>query len=235
MRKQLGGNRRWVALALLAGLALGAVTITPALGGGLFTKQKAKGLFYTKAASDSRFLTPGSADARYLTPGSADGRYLTPASADGRYLPRSASTQIQVGTDAFESSLPGVIFRFTGSTQLRATPPASALFNAPLTVPSVLQGQPTRLDSVVLCYAASATATIDTVTVDKATSVNGPGTDSQLVTDDTDRSDTACRTYAPASPAPIGPNDMLTFVVKGNFTGSPNFITVTRLTVNLSD
>jgi hypothetical protein len=42
------GSTRWVVLALIAGLAIGAVTITPALGGGLFTKQKAKGLFYPR-------------------------------------------------------------------------------------------------------------------------------------------------------------------------------------------
>jgi hypothetical protein len=127
-----------------------------------------------------------------------------------------------------------VVFRFIGSTHLAASS-GPATFNAPLTVPSVLQGQATRVDSVVFCYVAAPTATLDAVIVDKTTSVNGTGADTQLVNDDTDRTDTACRTYAPASPVPIGPNDMLSFAVKGNFTGSPNFIIPTRLTVDLSE
>jgi hypothetical protein len=221
-------------LALVTGLAIGAVTMTPAFGGGLFTKHKAKNLFYTKAASDARFLTPGTADGRYLTPGTADGRYLTPGTGDGRYLRQGGVTQIQIGTDSFEPSSPGVIFRPVTGVQLAANATNTARFNAPLTIPSVIESEPTGIDSVEFCYSASPTATIDSVAVERTTALNGPGTISNVISDDTDRSDAACRTYAAASPVAIGPDDMLTFVVVGKFTGSPNLITVHRLTVNLS-
>jgi hypothetical protein len=95
-------------------------------------------------------------------------------------------------------------------------------------------GQAHPIDSVVLCYAASAMATIDTVILDKTTSVTAPGTDTALVNDDTDRTDTTCRTYAPAGPVAIGPNDMIQLVVKGKFS-APSDIAISRLTVNLSD
>jgi hypothetical protein len=91
-----------------------------------------------------------------------------------------------------------------------------------------------RIDSVVLCYAASATATLDTVLLDKTTSVNAPGPDNVFVSDDTDRTDATCRTYAPANPVAIGPDDMLQMIVKGKFTAASD-ITVSRLTVNLSN
>lgn len=220
----MSGRGRWLALAVVAGLAIGAVTITPALGDGLFTKHKAKNLFYTKSASDARFLTPGS----------ADGRYLTPGSADGRYLQRSGQIQIQIGTDSFEPTPgSGSVNRFTGATNLHGIAP-NTFFNAPITVPSVLQGRPTQIDSVVLCYAASAMATLDTVILDKTTSATAPGTDTALVLDDTDRTDSTCRTYAPATPAGLGPNDMIQLVVKGKFSAASD-ISVSRLTVNLSD
>jgi hypothetical protein len=255
MRKHLGGGTRWVVLALMAGLAIGAVTITPALGGGLFTKHKAKNLFYTKAASDARFLTPGAGDARYLTPGAGDARYLTPGAGDARYLtpgagdaryltpgagdarylPGAGNVQIQIGTDSFEAASVGAfIIGFTGGTNLRGIGQNTLSFNAPITVPSVLQGRPTQIDSVVLCYAASATATLDNVTLDKTTSVTAPGIDTALVTDDTDRTDAACRTYTPAAPAAIGPNDMIQLVVTGRFSTTAD-LAVSRLTVNLSD
>jgi hypothetical protein len=211
-------------MALAAGLAIGAVTITPAIAGGLFTKHKAKNLFYTKAASDARFDTKAAADARFLTPGAGD----------SRYLPRSAISQIQIGTDSFQSATAGAtVNRFTGATNLHGIAP-NTFFNAPITMPSVLQGRPTRIDSMVLCYAASATAKLDNVILDKTTSVTAPGTDTTLVADDTDRTDTTCRTYAPATPAAIGPNDMIQLVVKGNFSAASD-IAVSRLTVNLSD
>jgi hypothetical protein len=159
---------------------------------------------------------------------------LTPGAADGRYLRQGGTTQIQIGADSFQPSSPGVIFRPATGVQLAANAMNTARFNAPLTIPSVIQGQATQIDSVEFCYSASPTATIDSVAVERTTAVNGPGAISNVIADDTDRSDAACRTYAAASPVAIGPDDMLTFVVVGKFTGSPNLITVHRLTANLS-
>src|SRR5215471_13280065 len=59
MKNLRSGRVRWIVLALVAGVAVGAIAMQPALGGGLFTKKKATKLFYKKGQSDSRYLPIG--------------------------------------------------------------------------------------------------------------------------------------------------------------------------------
>ena len=100
-------------------------------------------------------------------------------------------------------------------------------------MPSIVQGRPVQLDNVVLCYAADSTATLDQVEVPKITNATGTSSVAYPVFDSTNRTDAACRTYAPASPVTVGPDDSLEFVVEAQFTGA-SFISVTRLTANMS-
>ncbi len=150
----------------------------------------------------------------------------------GGFLPSSGSFQVQEGIDSFVATGTSTVSHPTGFVRLAGNT-SSQFFYAPLTVPSLVQGRPTQLDSVVFCYAADATATLDQVEVPKITDATGSSSVAYPVFDTTNRTDAACRTYAPASPVTVGPDDSLEFVVEAQFTAA-SFISVTRLTVNMS-
>ena len=227
-RKIKSRHGRWVVIALVAGLAIGTVTMSPAIGGGLFTKKKAKKLFYTKQQSDSRYLTPGSGDSRYLTPGSGD----------ARYLPRSGNIRLQVSPDQWVAGPFGgaTVNHFASSASLVSN--AVADFNAGVTLPSLLQDRPVQLDSFELCYRVFTNALITRVALAKSTPTSADITPSQSfpISDDTLRhaGEETCRTYSGAGPVAIGPQDMVQITLESSNAGSAS-IQVSRLTVNLSD
>lgn len=223
------GRARSIALFLAIGLAIGAVAINPAVGGGLFTKKKALGLFYTKHDSDARFLTTQAADAKFLTP----------AEGDSRYLPSSGSTQLQVSPDQWEAGTG------TGNTVTRITPlthlnggTGLQFFNAGLVLPSQIQGRPVKIENFELCYRVNASALLDRVFLAKSTATSGNIAPAPTfpIDDDTDRpaGEATCRTYAGAAPVSIGAQDVIQIEVRSN-NASTSSIDVSRLTVNLSD
>jgi len=179
----------------------------PALGGGLFTKKKATKLFYKKGQSDSR------------------------------YLPSSGQIQLQISPDNWVPSDTDTVTHFVAEAFLNGNG-LSQYYHLGLTLPSVLQGRPVRLDSFELCYRVSASATIADVSLTKATPTSGnvSPSSSTPVNDVTSRpaGEATCRSYAPASPVPIGPQDLIQINVVANFS-SPSNIQITRSTVNLSD
>jgi hypothetical protein len=84
----------------------------------------------------------------------------------------------------------------------------------------------------VLCYQVFASATLDRVFLNKATSTTGVNNSSTpVIDDDTDRNDEACRTYTGS--VPVGPNDMFQVIIKADYSALSS-IAVSRLTVNMS-
>jgi hypothetical protein len=227
MRGLRSGHARWIVLALLAGAAIGAIAIQPAIGGGLFTKKKAKKVFYTKAQSDSRFLTPAA----------GDGRYLTPASGDGRYLPGAGSIQLQISPDNWFAALDATVHHSTGFVGLSGNA-ANQFYNEAVSIPAQLQGRPMQINSFVLCYAVGLNAILDRVFLAKTTPVSSDviPTVTTPIVDNTDRpsGERTCRTYAGASPVPIGPQDQVQIVLGADFS-TLDSISVSRTTVNMSD
>jgi hypothetical protein len=217
-RKIKSRHGRWVVIALVAGVAIGAVTMSPAIGGGLFTKKKAKRLFYTKQQSDSRYLTPGSGDARYL--------------------PRSGNIRLQVSPDQWIAGPFGgaTVDHFASYANLISN--GAANFNAGVTLPSLFQGRPVQLDSFELCYRVNTNALITGVLLAKTTPTSADITPSQSfpISDGNLRhaGEEACRTYSGAGPVAIGPQDMFQITLESSNSGSAS-IQVSRLTVNLSD
>jgi hypothetical protein len=215
------------AVVVLAIVALGGFVISPAFGGpGFLTTKKAKKLFVTKKSAKS-FLTTSSADGTYLSKASAAGTYVTKAAADSSYLPASGNIRLAVPPSALvAASGGGSVSYFSNETDLHGAS-SGIFFNAPITVPVTLQGHALRLNSVELCYSATlAPATLDAIFLFVGGVVK--------LEDDTNRHDNACRTYAPANPVALGPNDWVILVLRTAFS-SASQIEVTSVAANLSD
>lgn len=207
---------RWAAVAFITAALVVTVAITSALGGGGFlTKKKAnkryakKGAVYTKGQSDARFL-PLSHTSRYM---------VSPAN----WVTTAGSSSVILGS---------------GETSLAASiATTDRFFFAALTLPQTVAGRTVQIDSFELCYQASAPqATLDGVFLFKiadATAADWDGAGSTPISDDTDREDDTCRTYAGAAPVPLGPNDLAQVAVRVDYSG-PGVLPVGRLSVNLS-
>jgi len=207
MKNLTSGRVRWIVLALVAGLVIGGVAMQPALGGGLFTKKKAKKLFYKKGQSDSR------------------------------YLPKSGPVQIQVSPDNWVSDDLGSVNHFIGYSTLignglfrtyhLALTVPDELQGAPLRIDSFeicYRIQPNAaIDQVDL-------------TKTTPTSANVSPAPAVPINDLTTRpaGEATCRAYAAGSPIPTGAQDLLQINLVASFS-SASFIQVTRTTVNMSD
>jgi hypothetical protein len=87
-------------------------------------------------------------------------------------------------------------------------------------VPNQLGGRSMELKSFELCYGAAATAVLNEVKVRTIESTSTtPFSDTTVISDDTDRSDSSCRTYEPSQPVVVGPNEFLEPGLSLNFSG----------------
>jgi hypothetical protein len=227
--------------------ALGAVIalslmLTPGFSASFLTKFKAKKLFYTKSESDSRYLTPGQGDSRYLTPGQGDSRYLTPSQGNAQYLPASGEIRLNASPLTWQkiSAAPGIDVlgerpglggtTFGGSTM--------ALQDVPIaiepTLPTVWVGKPVTLVGINACYindqAPDPTTTLDTVRVEITTNDTGSGnTGAPLLTDTTDRNDTACRDYTLPTPHVMAPGEDIALDFAIDYSSTAAFFTAGRV------
>jgi hypothetical protein len=153
----------------------------------------------------------------------------------GGFLPSSGDFQVQIGSDVWQDTGSGAVNRSTGGVDLTGTG-SGRFFDAPITIPSIIQGRATQINSVVLCYAANANATLDKFSVAKTTAATNTGLPTFPIDDGTDRTDETCRMYTPTGGSTaVGPNDMFQAVIVAGFAAGGGTLTVSRLTVNMSD
>lgn len=154
----------------------------------------------------------------------------------GGFLPSSGSFQVQIASDEWETqTATGSVEPRSGQAQLSGST-TDEFFNAPLSIPSVVQGRATQINSIVLCYQVPALATLDRVFLFQTTATTGVSSIQAKIpiNDETDRTDDTCRTYTGTSGSvPVGPNDMLQLIIRADYTAA-SFIAVSRLTVNMS-
>ena len=211
-------GRLLVLVGVLA-LALTATVISPALGGpGFLTKSGAKKTFFTKKKTNQLFLRKSSASANFL--------------------PASGDTTLQISPDNWVATGSATVAHFSGEADLKGSS-GTEFFNAAINLPTQLQGRAVKIDSFELCYDATiANAKLDRVFlfVTKNATASDPipsAPGATPIDDDTDRTDSTCRTYAAAGPVTIGPNDFAQIVIRNAYTAASH-VTVGRLTVHLS-
>jgi hypothetical protein len=246
--KQQGGQHEAlcpVVTATLASVAVVGFVVSPAFGGpGFLTAKKARKIFVTKklarkyltrasAASTyvtgsdaaSTFLSQSEAQGKYVGKSEADEKYVGKSEADEKYLPASAETILQVPPVAWQTSNSSSSTEyFANATRLERGSAGETSFNAGIPLPSVLQGRPVKVTGMELCYEATFGATLSAVYLYFE---GAPG-----VTDETDRTDNACRTYEPE--APVSPGGFVQIQVLGSYSGAA-YITVSHLELRLID
>ena len=81
---------------------------------------------------------------------------------------------------------------------------------AEVQVPKQIGGRSMELRSFELCYAAAASAVLNELTVRTIESTSTKlFSDTGVISDDTDRSDSGCRTYEPSQTVVLGPNEFV--------------------------
>jgi hypothetical protein len=212
---------------VIAIVALIAALGGTAVAGGVLNKKKVNNIITNRA--------PGLSVSHAKTADSATNADKVGGVGAGGFLPSSGNFQVQIASDEWvETGAASTVAHFTGETDLKSNT-ANQFFNAPISIPSAIQGRATQINSVVLCYAVNANATLDEFFLDKTTATTNLGPTTQLVADDTNRTDTTCRTYTPTGgSAAVGPNDMIQVVIRADFAAASS-IGVSRLTVNMSD
>jgi len=211
-----------------------SVILAPSFSKGVFTKVKAKALFYTKSQSDSRYLTASQGDGRYLTPAQGDGRYLTPVAGDDRYLPDGGEIRLNASPLTWQKLNAAITIQVsptTGETTFGGS--TGAIDNMPAAIepslPTVFAGQPLTFVGVNACYGTSQT-TIDTATINLTTNTTGGGNTSQLLNDPTDRTDDACRDYILSTPHVLAPGEDVDFEFVVDYSANAQFFHAGRAT-----
>ena len=220
-------RRSLMALAAVA-ILIAAVAVSPSIGGPSFlTLKKAKKKFFTKSAATSLFA----AKADVYTKGEVYNR----TEADGKFLPSSGQIRWSVPWASWvnETSSPANVPDYFGNL-VQFTGGNNSFFSAPVQLPVALLGRSPTLTALELCYAVTPAGVLDLVNVARSTATaasSTPGT-SLVISNDTDRTDSNCRTYTPASPVALGPNDAIQVQLRLDLTGGS--VDVSRATVIVS-
>ncbi len=230
-KRFLGVSVRVIALVAVASVALAGFVISPAFGGpGFLTKNAARKTYVTKKVVKKT----------YITKKATGQKYITKDDANTAFAPRRAETTLAVSPANWISAGSGAtqsVTYFSGEADLTSTAAGTFKFyNAALTLPAVLQGQPVSVKSFELCYAASAAAKITRVFMfsERPTSAAPHPSGATPISDDTERTDDTCRTYAAASPVALDPSALYEIVLRADFTAGSNSVNVSRLTVDLT-
>ena len=92
--------------------------------------------------------------------------------------------------------------------------------HADVQVANQIGGRSMELTSFELCYAANASAVLNEVTVRTIESTAAAlFKDTAVISDDTDRSDSGCRTYEPSQTVVLGPNEFVEPGLSVHFSG----------------
>lgn len=86
--------------------------------------------------------------------------------------------------------------------------------------PNQVAGRSMQLKSFEVCYQGGATAILNEVVVRTiASTASTLFSDTTVISDETDRTDQSCRTYEPAGPVVVGPNEFVEPALGLNFSG----------------
>jgi hypothetical protein len=214
---------RWVALGVVAVIAIGGYMISPAIGGGGLTAKQAKRLFYTKNKSNDRF-----ARARCC---------YSKSQADGRYLSRNGVLRFNATPSDWApvSDTTAQITYFNNEAEFTENAQPDQSFRLGIQTPQRLFDRQLRFSGVELCYAAETNSTLDLVEMlrERATVADPTGGGSTAAEDSTDRTDSTCRTYTPSSPVELQAGDSLVFRLRIDF-GASGVFRVSRVSVLLA-
>ena len=165
--------------------------------------------------------------------------FYSKTQADAAFSPLHGTTKIQVSPESWlAATSTNTVANSSGQVALSASAAGTfKFFNAGFSIPVAVRGHAVSVDSFELCYdATNANVTLDRVFLfrNTATAATPLGSANTPIDDDTDRHDATCRTYSAASPVALGPNDLVSIIVRAGFTAAGS-IDVSRLTLNLSD
>ncbi len=228
MRGNESAGRRWT-FVVGVGLLLAALTISSAVAGPKFlTPKKAFNLFakktdvYTKAEADGAFARKGDS-------------YMK-AEDDAKFTPLSHTASVMVGPANWVTSSSGSMNYGANDVGLFANSGTDLFFHAALTLPQAVAGKSATITNFEMCYEAGGNVTLDRVSMSRVANITTAsigGAQSTPIFDDQDRTDDACRTYAPASPVPLGPNDLVQITARVDY-AAPGAVTISKLLVHLN-
>jgi hypothetical protein len=235
IRKKDGGTmqgritRRILIPAAAVALLVGAVVVSPSGGSSPLSLSKAKKKFFTKAVATGLFAAKNDVYTK--------GQVYTKGESDGRFLPNNGEIRLNVP--------PGDWVAETGT----ANPPvysalqaeltggaANSFFSAPVQLPVTLLGRSATFTGMELCYKTIPTGVLDLVNVNVSTPTAAdpnPGSITSVISDDTDRTDSTCRSYAPAAPVALGANTILQVQLRLDVNTGSEQITRTTVIIRL--
>ncbi len=111
---------------------------------------------------------------------------------------------------------------FVGLARVEQGPAGAGFRNvfANVQPPNQVAGRSMQLKSFEVCYGAEATAILNEVEVRTIESTASTlFSDTTVISDETDRTDQSCRSYEPAGPVVVGPNEFIEPALSLNFSG----------------
>jgi hypothetical protein len=151
--------------------------------------------------------------------------------------PTTGTILITPGSAGWQKSLPADNLTFTyysNSTAILKATAGTAYITLQPSIPTALYGRSLKLLGVEFCYAASSDAVLDYVEINTFNSATGEGTRTIQFSDDTNRTDTACRYYVLPTAVILTPKDGVNMFVRVNWTLASTALYTTRTTFVLA-
>lgn len=117
---------------------------------------------------------------------------------------------------------------------LKRTTTGSSFFSLHPSIPTVFYGRSLKLVAVELCYTASANAVFSFIEINTYTHTTSAGSRTQQFSDDTDRTDSACRYYALPTPVTLTSEDGANIFIQGNWNSANSPLIIGRTTFVLA-
>ncbi len=129
----------------------------------------------------------------------------------------------------------GVVRYYTDGVLLKTTAAGDQYFQLHFTLPTAVKGRATFLKGVQLCYMATfGNASLISVSLQLYATISGSGpTLVSSVSDDTTRTDNACRIYNLAAPSKLAGNNHVTLVLRVNFANTSGQVLISSVTAIL--
>jgi hypothetical protein len=157
--------------------------------------------------------------------------------AASSYVQNSGTVYVQVGYanwEVFDTTDPMEVIHFTDTTGFVRTATGSNFLRIDATLPAALYGKALSFVGFQMCYGTNTGNSITQVNVEKDTQTSlGNGGVTAIVTDNTARTDAACRTYSPASPVPMTSSTQFGLFVIANWTTANTDLFLGRVTAIL--
>jgi hypothetical protein len=106
---------------------------------------------------------------------------------------------------------------FSGSTYFYKATTGTNYLSLQPSIPTVFYGRSLQLLGVEFCYTASTNVHFSYVEINTYTHTTGPGTRDLRFSDNTDRTDTACRYYVLPAPVKLTAEDGVNIFIQGNW------------------